>query len=301
MNLIARTNRMSMYHPISISEKGIRGEFCPYCKAPTVRVAPSSISSYIPLNSKDTVFQCVCNRQHFVVWSSDDIDQQGTIADPYLRACRYLVASEINKMVALFPEYAFTKECIVRYVNYKLQNGTSDYLNVQLLAERDCFKILHVIRTAEWKGIIPSAFDEHFAGRIGLASKLFRDILSLNDFIEHHVFVEIFSALEIELPFDIFINRTFELIDFFRSCGDQFLRIVPAQCAVCYAQSDALGYLLIGNQSWNYTSFLFHFKKNKLVDIHDCGSMVHACQHLPLGSKYSFQQGRIINQASLYN
>lgn len=290
-----------MYHPISISDKGIRGEFCPYCKAPTVRVSPDSISSYIPLHPQDTVFQCVFHPQHFIAWSRDDIHQQGTIADPYLRACRYLVSSEIRNIVSLFPEGIFAKECIVRYINYKLHNGTSDYLNVQLLDERDCFKILQVIRSAEWQKLIPVPFNESFAERIGSANRLFREILSLHDFIEHSVFLDIYNALEIELSFDVFVNRTFELIDFFRSCGDQYLRIVSARCAVCYAHSDSLGFLLIGNQSWNYTSFLFHYKDNKLTDLHDCGSMVHPCQHLPLGSKYSFQRGRIIDQASLYN
>ena len=290
-----------MYHPISISEKGIRGEFCSYCNAPTVRVASSSISSYIPLDPQDTVFQCVCHPQHFIAWNHNDIHQQGTIADPYLRACRYLVISEINNIVSLFPDSLFAKECIVRYINYKLQNGTSDFLNVQLLDERDCFKILQVIRSAEWSKLIPIDYNETFATHIGPANILFREIFSLKDFIEHHVFLEIYKVLEIEMALDVFVDRTFELIDFFRSCGDQFLRVVSARCAVCYAQSDSLGFLLIGNHSWNYTTFLFHFRDNKLMDLHDCASMIHPCQHLPLRGKYSFQRGRITDHSSLYN
>lgn len=290
-----------MYQPISISERGIRGEFCPYCNVPTIRVPSSSVSTYIPLNPKDTIFQCVSHPQHFIAWNHDDIYQQGTIADPYLRACRYLVISEVNSIASLFPDSLFAKDCVVRYINYKLRNGTSNYMNVQLLDEGDCFKMLQVIRTADWNKLIPIEYNETFANQISPANILFREITSLQDFIEHYVFLEMYRMLEIEMALDVFVDRTFEMIDFFRSCGDQFLRIVSARCAVCYAQSNALGFLLIGNQSWNYTSFLFHFDDKKLMDLHDCASMVHPCQHLPLGNKYSFQRGRIVDSASLYN
>lgn len=290
-----------MYHPISISERGIRGEYCPYCNAPTVRVPTTSISTYIPLQSRDIVFQCVCNPQHFISWNSDDIHLQGTIADPYLRACRYLLISEMGKIASLHADTIFARQCMIRYINLKMQNGSSDYLNVQLLDDRDCFKILKIIRAANWQTLIPVAFNETFANQIGPAKILFDKIFSLSDFIDSGVFVSLYEALKIEMSLDIFINRTFEMIDFFRSCGDQFLRVISARCAVCYAHSNSLGFLLIGNQSWNYTSFLFHYKDSKLTDLHDCGSMVHPCQHLPLGSKYSFQRGRIVESASLYN
>ncbi len=152
----------------------------------------------------------------------------------------------------------------MRYINYKLQNGTSDYLNVQLLDESDCFKILQVIRSAEWQKLIPVPFNESFAERIGSANRLFREILSLHDFIEHSVFLEIYNALEIELSFDVFVNRTFELIDFFRSCGDQYLRVVSGRCAVCYAHSDSLGFLLIGDQSWKLHQFPFSLQGQQI-------------------------------------
>ncbi len=290
-----------MYQPISISEKGIRGEFCPYCKAPTIRVPASSISTYIPLESNDIVFQCVEHPQHFIAWNRDDIHQQGTLADPYLRACRYRVALELEHLIAQFSDSHFARECVVRYINYKMKNGHSSYLNLQLLAEKDCFAILQILNKTDWKRLIPVSYNDEFAQQIRPAHHYFNQFLSLKSMIEQSVIVELYNNLEIEMPIGTFVDRTFELIDFFTSCGDQFLRVVPAQCAVCYANSNSPGFLMIGNRSWNYTSFIFHFRNNRLMDLHDCASMVHPCQHLPLGNKYSFQRGRIIDSASLYN
>ncbi|MEN9333970.1 MAG: hypothetical protein RLY35_1150 [Bacteroidota bacterium] len=290
-----------MLSSISFSEKSIKGEFCPYCKMPTCRVDAASISTHVPLKQDDVVYQCVNHPQHFVFWDKHDIHRQGTLADPYLRACRYWVTHEIEQIVAGYADPYFTRSCVARYINYKSNNGHSPHFNVQLLSVQDCFKSVQIVQSADWQKLIPNEWTQDLEERIQPAKKWFKAIMDLRESIEWNVFEETLGALSIEMPRDVFVSRTFQLIDFFQNCGDQFLRLVPAQCAVCYAQSDALGFLLIGNQSWNYCSFLFHFKGNKLLDVHDCGSMVHACQHLPLQKKYSFQKAALIDFSSLYN
>jgi len=299
--LIAPTNRMSMLSNISFSEKSIIGEFCPYCKTPTCRVDANSISTHVPLKHDDVVYQCVNHPQHFVFWDKNDLHRHGTLADPYLRACRYWVEYEMNQIIAHYPDAHFTRSCIARYINYKFNNGNSPHFNLQLLSVQDCFKSVHILHAADWPKLIPNIWNDDLEERIRPAKKWFKALMDLNESLEWNGFEETLDALSIEMPRDLFVGRTYQMIDFFQNCGDQFLRIVPAKCAVCYAQSDALGFLLIGNQSWNYASFLFHFERDKPMDVHDCGSMIHACQHLPLRGKYSFQLGRITDHSSLYN
>lgn len=299
--MLAPTNRLSMLSNISFSEKSIKGEFCPYCKMPTCQVDAASISTHIPLKHDDVIYRCVNHPQHFVFWDKNDIHRHGTLADPYLRACRYWVEHEMKQIMAQYTDSYFTRSCIARYINYKFNKGNSPHFNLQLLSVQDCFKSVQILQTTDWTKLIPYSWNDELEERILPAKKWFKAMMDLNESLEWSGFEETLGALLIEMPRDVFVARTYQMIDFFQNCGDQFLRIVPAQCAVCYAQSDALGFLLIGNHSWNYSSFLFHFKNNKLLDVHDCGSMIHACQHLPLQKKYSFQKAALIDFASLYN
>jgi hypothetical protein len=290
-----------MYPISSSSSSEIRGEHCPYCDAPSIRVAASLVKSHVKLYPDDVVFQCVQNPQHFVHWRQNDFFQQGKIANPYLRACRYALQLNLEEIFTDYGDDPFVQDCVHRYINFKCNNGFSHHLNIQLLSVQDCFKIQTVIKAAEWEKLIPIEALSPKAASFGVLDTLLKRIIQLPNYIEPNYFEYLYEELALDISCPEFINKTLEMIDYFRNCGDEFLRIVPAQCAVCFAHTGAKGYLFIGNRSWNYTGFVFHYNNENVIDFHDCKSMVHACQHLPLRNKYSFRFSRVVINDQIFN